>query len=128
MSDDHKAALAQGRRESKAIKSYLSALGSRRPGRPVTPETIKQRIDDVAEKLDKETDPLRQVGLRQERLDLEQKLEEFDQQEDVADLEAGFVEHAASYAERKGISYPAWRDSGVPASVLKKAAIPRTRR
>ncbi len=32
---------------------------------------------------------------------------------------------AAKYAERKGISYAAWRELGVPADVLKKAGISR---
>ena len=30
-----------------------------------------------------------------------------------------------AYAERKGISYAAWRELGVPADVLKKANITR---
>ena len=47
---------------------------------------------------------------------------------DLDELEAGFVEHARSYSERKGISYSAWRETGVPAAALKKAGISRTRR
>jgi hypothetical protein len=38
-------------------------------------------------------------------------------------LEDGFVEHARSYGERKGISYAAWREIGVSAAVLKRAGI-----
>ena len=47
--------------------------------------------------------------------------------EDLEAIESAFVEHAASYAGRKGISYTAWREQGVPAAVLSKAGIPRTR-
>ena len=43
-------------------------------------------------------------------------------------LELGFVEHAASYSDRKGVSYTAWREFGVPASVLRTAGIKETRR
>ena len=44
---------------------------------------------------------------------------------DLSALEADFVKTAAKYAERKGISYAAWRELGVPADVLKKAGISR---
>ena len=37
--------------------------------------------------------------------------------------ERAFVEAAAPYGERKGISYKAWREVGVPAAVLKRAGI-----
>ena len=47
MSAEHKAALAAGRRESRAIKDYLEALASRRPGRPVTPDTLAKRVKDL---------------------------------------------------------------------------------
>ena len=47
---------------------------------------------------------------------------------DIDALEAGFVEYAASYATRKGITWPAWREAGVSAEVLRAAGIKRTRR
>ena len=43
MSAEHKAALVQGRKEAKAIKVYLDALASRRPGRPVTKDSLEKR-------------------------------------------------------------------------------------
>jgi len=39
-------------------------------------------------------------------------------------LEDEFVEHALTFARRRGISYGAWRDVGVPAQVLARAGIP----
>ena len=43
----------------------------------------------------------------------------------LARLEAGFVRSAKAYGERKGISYAAWREQGVPAAVLRQAGITR---
>lgn len=128
MSEEHKAALAQGRRESRAIKAYLEALGSRRPGRPVTAESVRKRIETIDEKLAAEDDPLKQLDLRQERIDAESTLKEVEAKEDIDELEKAFVEVAKSYSERKGISYAAWRQVGVSASVLKEAGIPRSRK
>lgn len=128
MSEEHKAALAKGRRESRAIKSYLQALGSRRPGRPVTAESVQKRISAIDERIAAETDPLKQLDLRQERIDAEETLKEVEAKQDIEELEAGFIEVAKSYSERKGISYTAWRQVGVPASVLKQAGVPRTRK
>lgn len=127
MSDEHKAALAQGRRESRAIKAYLEALGSRRPGRPVTAESVRKRIASIDERLATEEDPLKQLELRQEKLDAQETLKEVESKEDIDQLEKAFIEAAKSYSERKGISYTAWRQVGVPARVLKEAGIPRTR-
>ena len=128
MSEEHKEALAQGRQESRAIKAYLEALNSRRPSRPVTPESIQQRVSSLEEKIAQEDDPLKRVELTQQRLDAEQQLQESDQAADLDELEKGFVGVVKSYSERKGISYSAWREQGVPASALKEAGIPRTRR
>jgi len=128
MSDEHKEALAQGRRESRIIKAYLEALASRRPGRPITPDSVKQKISNLEDKIRQETDQLKKVELVQARLDAEAQLEEIEQSADLDTLESEFVEVAASYSDRKGITYSAWREAGVPASALKNAGVPRTRR
>jgi len=128
MSDEHKAALALGRRQSRAIKAYLEALGSRKPGRPVTRESLQKKVERIGERLAEETDALKRVELVQQKLDAEAALSAMDDGVDLAELEAGFVESVGAYSERKGIGYGAWRASGVPAEVLKKAGIPRTRR
>lgn len=128
MSDEHKAALAAGRRESRAIKAYLQALGSRRPGRPVTPDSLKQKIARLTERIEGEGDPLKRVDLVQQRIDAESALEEMSDAVDLATLEKGFVEAAPGYSKRKGITYTAWREAGVSAEVLRKAGIARTRR
>ena len=127
MSDEHKAALARGRKESRAIKLYLDAISTRRPGRPVTPERLKARIASLEEKIASEDDSLKILGYRQDRLDAEADLQRAEAAADIEVVEAGFVEHAAPYSGRKGISYAAWREQGVPAVVLAKAGIGRTR-
>lgn len=127
MSEEHKAALAQGRRESRAVKAYLSALGSKRPGRPVTPESLQARLDHLRARVAEEGDPLKRLDLEQEIIDVRARLKEVEARQDMADLEADFVAVARSYSERKGISYGAWRQVGVPASVLKKAGVARTK-
>ena len=128
MSAEHKAALAEGRRQAKSIKSYLDALGSRKPGRPITAESLGKRIESLSAKIENETDPLKRVDLVQQRLDAEDQLAGLADAVDFADLEAAFVSAAKAYSDRKGITYSAWREAGVPAEVLRKAGIPRTRR
>lgn len=128
MSEEHKEALARGRREARAIKAYLKALESRRPGRPVSKESLQKRLDKINEKLGAADNPLETVDLIQSKLDLEKSLAEVENAQDMESLEAGFVENAASYSERKGVSYTAWREFGVPAKVLRTAGIKETRR
>lgn len=128
MTDEHKAALAQGRKESRAIKAYLKALSERKPGRPVTKESLTKRLDSVETKISDSDNPLETVDLIQSKLDIEEALAELENAEDIDALEAGFVEHAGSYSERKGVSYTAWREFGVPAKVLRAAGIKETRR
>ncbi|HSO50055.1 MAG TPA: hypothetical protein VLS86_05875, partial [Acidimicrobiia bacterium] len=74
MSQEHKDALAQGRLEARSIKAYLRALESRRPGRPVTKESLDKRLDRVNTKLGSESDPLKRIDLLQSKLDLESSL------------------------------------------------------
>ena len=46
MTAEHKAALAQGRSEGKAVRDYLDALRANKPkrGRKRTPDSIKKRL------------------------------------------------------------------------------------
>jgi hypothetical protein len=128
MSKEHKEALAEGRRQARAIKAYLSALRSRRPGRPVTRESLQARLARINDQLASTTDPLESVTLTQAKLDLEAQIARIGESENLAELEAGFIQYAKEYSERKGISYTAWRQVGVPAAVLRKAGIKETRR
>lgn len=128
MSDEHKAALALGREESRAVRRYLEALEAHKPkrGRRRTQDGIYARIEQIDSRL-ATADPLTRVHLVQERLNLENELASQGESVDIAALEDAFVKAAKGYGERKGIGYAAWRASGVDASVLRKAGIARTR-
>lgn len=128
MTEEHKAALAQGRKESRAIKTYLEALEARKPGRPVSKESLSKRKEKVNQKLEETDNPLESVELIQSKLDIEKALSDLENAVDLETLEAGFIENAKSYSERKGVSYTAWREFGVPAKVLREAGIKETRR
>ncbi|WP_052664699.1 hypothetical protein [Nitriliruptor alkaliphilus] len=129
MSDEHKAALAEGRAQGRAVRDYLAALETeRKPGRKLDKGAIEGRIADVQSSINAEPDPAKRVELIQKRLDLEAKLVDLQDDVDLDALEEGFVQAAGPYSERKGISYTAWREAGVPAAALKRAGVPRTRR
>jgi hypothetical protein len=126
MSDEHKAALAAGRTQGRAVRRYLEALEANKPkrGRKRTPDSIKKRLDRIDAEL-ASSDALKALNLRQERVDLLRELETMGAKVDLSELEAGFVEAAKSYGERKRISYEVWREAGVDPAVLKKAGISR---
>lgn len=126
MSDDHKAALAEGRNQGRAVRRYLEALEAHKPkrGRKRTSESMKKRLDRIDAEL-ANADALKRLQLIQERLDLTAELQAADTKVDLTGLEKEFVSAAAAYSARKGISYAAWRELGVEASVLKRAGISR---
>jgi hypothetical protein len=112
MSDDHKAALAEGRTQGRAVRNYLEALETYKPkrGRKRTPESIDAQYPDAS--------PVRRLELNQQRIDLEAALIAGDGAPDLSALEAEFVASAKGYGERKGITYAAWRATGIDAAVL----------
>ena len=126
MSEEHKAALAEGREQGRAVRRYLEALESTKPrrGRKRTPESIQKRLAAIDEQLGS-ADPLSRVHLVQERMDLEEELAAGSNQVNLDGLEADFMAAAGPYAQRKGISYDAWRAAGVEARVLRAAGIGR---
>ena len=129
MSKAHKAALARGREQGRAVRDYLEALSmERRPGRPVDADTLGARIQRLQEQIDEEPNAAKRVELIQRRLDAELRLAALEERVDITELEDEFKASVADYSERKGISYSAWREAGVPAAVLRDAGIARTRR
>jgi hypothetical protein len=127
MSKEHKAALAEGRDQGRSVRRYLEALEAHKPrrGRKRTPDSLKKQLDDVETKI-ATADPLKRLHLVQERLDLQNALEASESKVDLEQLEKDFVTSAGPYSERKGISYSAWRELGVPAAVLERAGIARS--
>jgi len=128
MSDAHKASLAQGRLEGRVVRNYLESLQQHAPkrGRRRTAETVDRRLAAIEDELPS-ADPLRRLKLVQERRDLSVEREHLAEPFDMSAAEDEFVEIAASYSERQGISYQSWREIGVPAAVLSRAGISRGR-
>ncbi len=126
MSDSHKAALAEGREQGRAVRRYLEALELHRPkrGRKRTTESVEKRLAAIEQGLPA-ADPLSRVQLFQERMDLSSSLASNDNAVDMTALEDGFVAAAGPYGLRKGITYAAWRQAGVDAALLRRAGIGR---
>ena len=126
MSDAHKAALAEGREQGRAVRRYLEALEAHKPkrGRKRTPDSMQKRLSAIEDKL-ANADPLTRLHLVQERMDLERELSSSDDGVNLQELEEAFVTSAEPYGRRKGITYSAWREAGVDPSVLRRAGIRR---
>ena len=126
MSDDHKKAITDGREQSRAVAAYLDALETNKPkrGRKRTPESIDRQLAALDEKLAK-ANAISRLSIIQQRIDLLEAREALQGHVDLSAYEDDFVDVAAGYGQRKGISYAAWRELGVPASVLKRAGISR---
>lgn len=126
MTEEHKAALAEGRAQGRAVRAYLEALETHRPkrGRKRTPESMRARLDTIDATIEG-ADPMTRLQMAQERIDLLEALHAAQTPVDMTALEDEFVAAAARYGDRKGISYAAWREVGVPAAVLKRAGITR---
>jgi len=128
MTAEHKAKLAAGRNESRAVARYLEALEAHRPkqGRKRTTESVAKQLAQTETELKSATGIVR-LELLQRQRDLKVEAERLSEGVDLSALEAEFVKVARSYGDRKGITYGTWRDFGVAADVLKKAGIARTR-
>jgi uncharacterized protein YicC (UPF0701 family) len=126
MSDSHKAALAEGREQGRAVRRYLEALEAHKPkrGRKRTPESVQKRLATIEERL-AEADALTRLHLLQERMNLTNELASADDSVDMQAIEDEFVAAAAPYGARKGITYAAWRSMGVDPAVLRRAGIKR---
>ena len=129
MSAAHKKALAEGRTMSATVNSYLAAINTpKKRGRRVSKATLDQRLT-AARARSKAATGVEKVMAAQEVRDLQAKLAQLGAGTgvDVKSLEVAFVKIANRFSQARGISYGAWRDSGVSAVVLKRAGVARTR-
>ena len=69
--------------------------------------------------------PIKRLELMQDRRDNDAQLAALAEEPDMTAVEAGFITHAATYGNRKGIAYATWREFGVPAELLGRAGITR---
>lgn len=127
LSAEHKRNLAQGKKEANAVKAYLEAVGTSKPRGASSSEGLKARLSRTEAALAQESNLLKRLDLTQKKFNLMDRLEAADDM-DMDALEKAFVGVAASYSNRKGIGYSAWRALGVPPNVLQSAGIARTRR
>jgi hypothetical protein len=127
MSETHKEALAEGRNHARIVGRYLEALEANKPkrGRKRTADTVKRRLAAVTAEL-ADANALARLNLLQERRDLEVELAAMQAgTPDLGGLEKEFAKVAKAYSAKKGISYGAWREFGVPPELLKRAGITR---
>lgn len=114
--------------EAAIVRKYLNSLvevpAQKKPRRE--PEAVRAELDQI--NAEAEENVLARLKLVQRRLDLERELSEATRGDDDNtnnDLEDLFVAVVESYSKRKGLSYPVWREVGVPAAVLKRAGVSR---
>lgn len=128
VSEEAKSARALGQAQGRTVSRYLNALDQTKPkrGRQRSAERMQARVSELPDEI-AQAKPLKRVHLIQEFMDLEAELAKEEETVDISDVEGEFIEIAAEYSKRKGISYAAWREVGVPATVLKAAGVARTR-
>ena len=111
-------------------KRQLKALERNAPrrGRKRTPEGVDRQLTAIDAQMAEAT-VTKRLDLIQQRMDLEAEKEALAAADsiDMTALESSFIKHAASYGNRRNISYAAWREAGVSSATLKAAGIRRSR-
>lgn len=129
MTDAHKQALTDGRAMRATVDRYLTALNApKKRGRKVTKATVERRLAEARASLATATGAERVVTAQRVR-DLRSKLAQMQPRTttDIKRVEADFVKIAKRFSDQRGIADGTWRDARVPAEVLKRAGIARTR-
>jgi hypothetical protein len=129
LSASHKQALAEGRTMSATVDRYLSAVNTpKRRGRKVSKSALVERLAEARARA-KAATGVDKVLAAQDVRDLQTRISNMSAASgtDIKSLEAAFVKIAKRFGENRGIGYGAWRDAGVPATVLKRAGVARTR-
>ena len=142
MSDRHKAALAEGREQGRAVRRYLEVLASPVPANasamPEAPNCPIYPADDVWHSNIQQmpVNPMSATWIANMggpgRLlhpdfggPYGYQLQVVDSVVDLRELEEEFVKAAPDYSRRKGITYAAWREAGIDPAVLRRAGIRR---
>jgi hypothetical protein len=114
---------------SATVDRYVVAINApKRRGRKVSKATLETRRAEACAR-SKNAIGVEKVVSAQEVRDLQAKLAQASAGSgtELKSLEVGFVRVAKKFGENRGISYGSWRDVGVPADVLKRAGVARTR-
>ena len=129
LSAGHKKALAEGRSLSSVVDRYLLAVSQpKQRGRKVTTASVESQIAKL--RTEARAPGVKGVIAIQKMHDLEVRLAKMlnaGNATNIKEAEAAFVKVAKQFGEKRGIGYAAWRTAGVPAAVLQKAGIARTR-
>lgn len=121
-SEEWKEASRFGHESNRLVDEYLAVLKQPKPRMP-----SQKTVERIAAEMPKARG-VQLVILMQQEKDARAALEHATKgKERLAAAEAGFVTVAKRFSEKKKITYDTWRDFGVPAPVLKKAGIARTR-
>lgn len=115
------------RHETHVVKTYLNELADNATEGQYSLPALEARLAQVEQALETQKDPLRRVFLAQKRIDLIAQVRKARIQTSLKESEQEFIKVAKSYSERKGITYMAWREIGVPAKVLRAAGVKRNR-
>ena len=123
MTNAEKAEVAGVREDLKALERNAPRRGRKR-----TPEGVDRQLTAIDAQMAEAT-VTKRLDLIQQRMDLEAEKEALAAADtiDMTALESSFVKHAASYGDRRNISYAAWREAGVSSATLKAAGIRRSR-
>ncbi|MGO9876941.1 MAG: hypothetical protein ACLPVY_24460, partial [Acidimicrobiia bacterium] len=130
LSASHQRARSEGRTMSATVDRYLAAVSTpKRRGRKVSEAVLVERLDTARARA-KTATGVERVLAAQEVRDLSDRISALVSASgtDLKESENAFVRIAKDFGERRGIGYGAWRDAGVPAAVLKRAGVARTRR
>lgn len=123
MTQEHKDALARGRKQGKVVRAYLEAISDRPRGRRISKSDLETRLADTLAELEKDDiDPVTRLKLIQERINLQNRLARYEHG-DLEELEKGFIEAAKPWAQSHGVTYVAFKQAGVPDPVLKAAGL-----
>jgi hypothetical protein len=126
---EHLAALDQGRKAGRAVRTYLAMLEQAKPKRRGRQIDWQKRYDEAALALtEDDLDVMTRLQLTQQMTDALDHLKEAEMEwsaEDLEAAEAAFIEWAGWYSQQHSISYSTWRKMGVSATVLRQAGVSR---
>lgn len=113
--------------QHQAIERYLNALEFAKPrrGRPRKPELLEMRLKEIGSVYSL-ADAVGKVTLIQERINLQRELLSIRGRTEIAEAEEAFLAVVVDYSERRGITWAAWAQAGVPLTVLKRSGLART--
>lgn len=119
----------RARLDTSNVRKYLETLDKPKvTAGKLTPEYIDRKIPELEELLARpDLDVIERLKSTQLLKDLLAKQAKLRERGDAEAVEAAFIECAARWSEREGISWSAWRSMKIPAEVLKRADIAETR-